>query len=424
MKSLLDSLKISLDRIVPINDPNYIIGEESLLRKFQFWVDSTLLGQQGFLGTVVIGQVGNGKTHFLRYVKKHYNESPDFNVHGIYIPDMFVGGPFVTALNSIYKFIFSGTGNYSLQNYYDSWKKYISQNKDNMETLSKNIIFRYLLNCNNRDEEQLVLSYFSNETLFPDQLKFLRSKFGAKKNFITNDVEFAASICDGLEFIQQITNKSILLLFDEVDKVYSAETNSSCLSRVGVKILTAYRQLFDQLNLRNIRGVICVGTTPEAWKVLSNQTAFERRFRDRKIILKVPKDKSDCVKFIKNRLEEVNYELESSDEETIFNLVSNLNEEKTKTWTDVISQLNYKSEVTKDAIVSEPADIIVQILEDDITAMSWAEIKAKNAVLQKMYPKSAPTPIFTKLENLGKIKILSTSPKTYESVMSEEDSNE
>lgn len=411
---IIDSLKMSLDRTVPINDPKYIIGEEDSLSIFNGWIESVNNGASGFIGGVVLGQVGNGKTHFLRHVRQKYNNEVQ-NIYGIYIPDMFVGGPLVNALNHIYNSLFSGPGNDSLRFFIKDWENYISQN-DYTEYLQNNII-RYLSRCNNTEEVELVLDYFSNKELFPDQLKFLKNKFGAKKSFISNENEFAVAICDALEFIQMLTQKNIALFFDEVDKVYSAETNSVTLTRVGSKILSAYRVLFDNLNIRNIKGLICIGATPEAWDVLSTQTAFERRFKDRKIILKVPKSKKDCYDFIIKRLEEVNYSIQENDTKTIEALINQMQKEKTKTWADVISGLKHNNETSNTIVISSPADLILDILNSAIAPLTWAEIVSKSTKLQEMYPKSQPTPVLNKLKTDKKIKVNSTRPKTYESIL-------
>ncbi|RZT23599.1 hypothetical protein [Fictibacillus sp. BK138] len=416
MSNILDMLKRSLDRTVPISDPDYIIGEELSVETFDSWVNSSLVdGIEGFLGSVVLGQIGNGKTHFLRYIRRHYLEEKD-NMIGIYIPNMFISGPLVDALNEIYKSFFFAPGNSSLKKYYDNWEVYKANTESNIIEQHENIIFRYLMNCNNKEESELVLDYFSGRDLFPDQLKFLKTKFGSKKAFISNENDFSLVSGDAFEFIQLITNKPILLLFDEVDKVYSSETNSVTLTRVGARILTSYRVLFDHLNNKQLKGIICVGATPEAWDVLSKQTAFERRFTDRKLILKVPKTKDDTLNFAIKRLNEINYIPDENEKEFLENIVSSLSDDRLKTWADVITLLRSGQDKKLQKTTSnDPADIILEILDNSLQPLTWAEIVAKSVTLKKMYPKSQPTKIINKLVNDRMIKVSSSRPKTYES---------
>ncbi len=413
-------LKTALDRTVPISDPNYIIGEDENIKEFETWIKSANADNQGLLGSVILGQVGNGKTHFLRFVRKEFNKD-NYNAVGIYIPNMFVGGPLVDALNSIYELLFTSPTNRALTEYYDLWIRFYDTKGQTLDKYGNNEIIRYLLNASNKEESELVLDYFSNKQLFPDQLKFLRNKFGAKKRFITNENDFSQAICDALEFIQIVTEKVIILFFDEVDKVYSAETNSSCITMVGRKILSAYRSLFDALNMRKIKGIIAVGATPEAWDILSTQTAFERRFKDRIIKLKVPKSKEDCFKFIIERLKEINYIVSDDDVNILKEIIGKLSEERTKTWADVISNMRSSNQSKQISTVDDPIEIILEILDNSIVPLSWTEILEKSDTLYNIYPKGQPTKILKKLENEGVIKINSTQPKTYESIAKKED---
>lgn len=410
--NIMELLNKSLDRIVPIADPDYIIGEDYSLKAFDSWVHSCISGTDGFIGTVVLGQIGNGKTHFLRYVRRSYLSS----MIGVYVPNMFISGPFVDALNEIYKTFFYGPGNHVLKHYYLDWQKFKDINK-NLVGDYQNDIIRYLLQCNNQEEAELVLDYFSNQSLFPDQQKFLRNKFGAKKNFITNESDFAKASGEAFEFIQLITGKPLLILFDEVDKVYSSETKSVCLTRVGTRILTSYRVLFDHLNVKHLKGIICIGATPEAWDVLSKQTAFERRFKDRKVVLKVPKSKEDCTHFILKRLQEIEYDPTPSDIEIVRNTVRNLSDENMNSWADVISAIKTGPRSRRlIKVVKDPATIILEVLDNSISPLTWGEIISKSAELRRMYGANQPTPILSKLEKEKLIKSSSTNPKTYESL--------
>ncbi|CAH1215699.1 hypothetical protein PAECIP111893_04008 [Paenibacillus plantiphilus] len=420
-ENVIDILKRALNRTVPITDPNYIIGEDNSIAVFNSWVNNIQSGENGIIGAVVLGQVGNGKTHFLRYMRREYIEKKE-NYVGIYVPDMFVGGPLVNALNSIYKSLFVGSGNKSLKDYLSDWKEYTKNPEAKMPEEVPNELIRYLLACDNSEEMELVLDYFSNKDLFPDQLKYLRTKFGAKKNFINNENDFSQYIGDALQFIQIVTSKSILLFFDEVDKVYSSETNTVTITRVGTKILSAYRSLFDSLNRRGISGAITVGATPEAWDVLSNQTAFERRFKDRMIVLKVPKTKEDSVHFCIDRLEEINYLLQPGDQALVESLIDQIDENKLKTWADVISNVR-SSNGTMRSVKSEldPAKLIVSVLKNTVSPMTWHEILEEDDNLKDIYPKTPPTSLLTKLEKEGRIKINATRPRTYE--IDEDNSN-
>lgn len=415
MINLITKLRISLDRTVPLEDPNYIFGEEASLNGFKEWMKSVDLGN-GFLGAVVLGQIGNGKTHFLRYIRQYYRTND--SLVGIYVPNMFISGPFVDALNGIYSSFFFGPENYSLKTYADKW---LQLDKSKVSLNDNNEIFRYLARCNNKQEVEKVLHYFSNAELFPDDHIFLRSKFGAKKKFIVNENDFAKYTADALEFLQVISQNKILFLFDEVDKVYSADTNSECITRVGLRILSAYRVLFDLLNARNLSGLICIGATPDAWDVLSRQAAFDRRFKHNKIILKVPKTHNDCLLFVNQRLQEIGYTPNETDKEQIKNLVYSIDQEKLKTWADVITALRSDQSEKKVLDSKDPVEQILQVLNNSVAALTWSEIIAKSSVLKQLYPNSQPTPLLTKLEKEGKIKAYPTKPKTYESVVISEE---
>lgn len=406
-EAFLSKIKDALNRTVPITDPGYIIGEEASINEFDSWVRSS---EQGLIGSVVIGQVGNGKTHFLRFVRKKHREQECI---GIYIPDMFVSGPLVNALNGIYKSLFVGSENKSLREFGEVWENYVGSNRASLQQVNNEII-RYLLICNNREEIDLVLDYFSNKDLFPDEIKYLRSKFGAKKTFITNENDFAQYIGDSLEFLQLITGKKIILLFDEVDKVYSSETKSVLLSRVGLKILSAYRGLFDALNRKGLKGIITVGATPEAWQVLSSQTAFERRFKDRTIVLKVPKSKKDCFDFTLQRLDEIHYSANEEEKEVLKEMTNSLDESEVKTWADVISNLRSTREVKQVLKSVEPAELIIEVLDDAIGPLTWSEIIEESDSLKELYPNAQPTSLLNKLSKERKIRINPTRPKTYE----------
>lgn len=407
----LDKLKCVLDRTVPISDPSYIVGEEDAIKKLDRLFISLVHREQGLLGCVILGQIGNGKTHFLRYIRYYY-ESNDSSI-GIYIPDMFVSGPLVDSLRGIYKSLFIGPGNSLLSEYYNKW---ISFKKDKpQEFYNENNIMKYLSICNNKAEEELVLTYYSNIDLIPDQVKFLRNKFGLKKRLISNENDFYKVIGDALEFIYILTNKNILLLFDEIDKIYSYDTNKLSLSRVQAKILSAYRGLFDALNNRKIKGIIVIGATPEAWDILSTQGAFERRFKDNKIILKVPKSKQDCIKFLEDRFDEINLKMDDNDKIIVEEILETLPETKIRTWAEVISNIknyNYKPVEIKD----EPVTEIIKVLNDAISPLTWNEIIKESELLQKIYPKSQPTTLIKKIQKENKIRILDTKPKTYEAI--------
>ncbi|HCL4558106.1 TPA: hypothetical protein N2E03_003749 [Clostridium botulinum] len=412
----IDKLNIVLDRMVPITDPTYIVGEKQAIEKLNSIFNSMESRDRGLIGCVILGQVGNGKTHFLRYVRQYYGKNR--KSVGIYIPDMFVSGPLVDSLNGIYKSLFNGPGNKTLKSYYNEWNNY---KKNETECTDKNNdIIKRLLLCTTEIEEKLILDYYSNIDLIPDQTKYLRSRFGLKKRLIKNENEFYKTTGDALEFINIISKKNILLLFDEIDKLYSSETNKVRLSAVQAKILTAYRGLFDTLNNRNIRGIIAIGATPEAWDILSTQGAFERRFKDNKILLKVPKSREDCEKFIENRFDELNFELTNEDKAVAQRIIAQLAEEKRRTWSEVISNIkNYsrKSIEVKD----DPYNEIMNILNDAIAPLSWNEIVEESNLLKKLYPKSQPTTVLKKLEKENKIKINNTKPRTYEVISGRND---
>lgn len=408
-----EKFKLALERTVPIEDPDYIIGEEDSINNFNEMLDVFKNGYRGIIGTTILGQIGNGKTHFLRYVKKYYDKN---GFVCLYIPDMFVSGPLVDAINGIYKSFFNGSGNQGLVKYLNEWHRYKESNRD----FSNNFIFERLALCNSESEEKLLLDYFSGKELMPDQNKHLRSKFGLKKKCIGNENDFTSMICSVLEFVQIITGKKVLILLDEVDKVYSAETNKISLSRVGLKILTVYRMLFDSLNSKGIQGAVSIGATPEAWEILSDQAAFERRFKDNKLVLKVPKTFDDCFEFIKNRLNEMQIELNEDEEAELNKLIKNLPEEKRKTWADVISNLkNILNNSPAKNLEDNPEQEILNVLRNAILPLTWNEIKDLSDILTKLYPKGQPTSIFTKLMKLNLIQINNTRPKTYESLSSE-----
>lgn len=403
-----EKIKMALDRTVPIDDPEYIVGEADALNKMDMVIKSMQQRNGGILGCVVLGQVGNGKTHFLRYIRKNYKKS----VIGMYIPDMFVSGPLVDALTGIYKSIFNGPGNHSLSCYLNEWK--CVKESEEIQQCTTNKIFKFLQLCTNEVEERLILEYYSGYDMIPDQMKFLRSKFGLKKKIISNEIELYDLAGTALEFIQKVTGKSIVLLFDEVDKIYSADTNKTRMSAVQAKLLTAYRGLFDSLNSRLIKGIVVVGATPEAWSILSTQTAFERRFVDNVIMLKVPKKKEDCIKFIENRYKEINLEFDEEDRKYTTELVSNFEEDRRKTWADVLSNL-MKSEVKSEGEEKDPAQEIMEVLLNAISPLTWNEILQESQFLSEIYPKAQPTALLKKLEKEGKIKVNETKPRTYES---------
>ena len=330
---------------------------------------------------------------------------------------MFVSGPLVDSLNVIYKSIFSGPGNLKLKDYYDCWE--ILKEKNISQYSENNNIIRYLLMCTNKAEEELLMDYYSNIDLIPDQVKYLRNKFGLKKRLINNENEFYKIIGDALEFMHLITNKKLLLLFDEIDKVYSFDTNKLSLSAVQAKILTAYRGLFDILNNRKIKAIIAIGATPEAWDILSTQGAFERRFKDNKIILKVPKTKKDCIDFIDKRFNEINLEINDIDKSIINNIIEDLPENKRRTWAEVISNTkayNHRQTIKEE---EDPSTEIINVLNQAISPLTWSEIVNESETLKKLYPKSQPTTLIKKLQKENKIKIIDTKPKTYETINGE-----
>lgn len=415
----VDKLSIALDRTIPITDPFYIVGEEDAINKLNTLFSSIENRERGLLGCVILGQVGNGKTHFLRYIRQHYCNEHDKNTSiGIYIPDMFVSGPLVDSLNGICRSIFNGPGNMMLNEYYKEWALFKENGTDDLRY--NNNIVKYLLMCTTKIEEELILDYYSNVELIPDQIKYLKSKFALKKRLINNDNEFYKVIGDALEFIYIITKKNILLLFDEVDKVYSSDTNKCRLSAVQAKILTAYRGLFDTLNNRNIKGIIALGATPEAWDILATQGAFERRFKDNKIILKVPKSKEDCIKFVQNRFKELNFEMNKEDRNITQKIIDELSDDRRRTWTEVISNIkNYSKKSIE--VKDDPVEEIINVLIDAIAPLTWNEILEESELLQKLYPKSPPVTSIRKLEKEGKIKILNTKPRTYETINGDND---
>ena len=201
----IDKLIIVLDRTVQITDPIYIVGEENAIVKLNKIFDSIEIRERGLIGCVILGQVGNGKTHFLRYIRQHYQKENDNKSSiGIYIPDMFVSGPLVDSLNGIYKSMFNGPGNNNLKTYYDEW----NENKENIGAINENNnIMKYLLLCKTKEEEELILDYYSGIDLIPDQIKYLKNKFMLKKKLINNENDFFKLIGDSLEFIFTITKK-------------------------------------------------------------------------------------------------------------------------------------------------------------------------------------------------------------------------
>lgn len=409
---MLDKFKITLNRTVPIEDPSYIVGEDQaeksvdkLLKSLQF--------NSGVLGSVVLGQIGNGKTHFLRYIRNRYSIKEN-SFEGIYVPDMFVNGPLVDSINGIYKSFFSGPGNKPLTEYYNILEDYKKNNVLN-ET---NKIMYLLKNCINESEEKLILQYFSGKELFPDELKYLKLKFGLKKSLINNELEFYDLTGNVLEFIQTITSKGILLLFDEVDKIYSADTNKVRMSAVQAKLLTVYRGLFDYLNNKKIRGAVIIGATPEAWNILSTQSAFERRFADNRITLTVPKNIESCKDFIKLRYKENNLDYEKEDEIYIAEHINGLSEDKRKTWAELITNLKRKETKTTEQ-KEDPISEILNILNNSLTPLTWKEIRERSEYLGRIYEKGQPTALLKKLEKENKIIINGTTPKTYENCAGE-----
>ncbi len=409
-------LEIALYRTVPIEDPKYIVGEDKAIESFNNYMKNSEGSRSNVIGVVVLGQVGNGKTHLLRHLRLLHKAD---NINAIYIPDMFVGGPLVEAMNSIYRSMFSGTGNHSLNDYINEWNIYKISNEDSLST-SDNRLIKYLSMCNNEVEENLLLEYFSGSHLVPDQFSFIKRKFGFKKQIIRNDVEFSDLICDSLEFINLISGKRVLLLFDEIDRVYSSETNKISLTKSGTKLLTSYRMLFDALNNRGVSGVIAIGATPEAWDVLSNQSAFERRFKDNNVILSVPKSIMDCEKFVRKRCEENNIELSSDDIKEIKKRITSIDESKRKTWGDLMTVLrrNRVDDIVKS---NDPASEVLRILTNSIAPMTWKEISSESELLIQYYPKGQPTSLLNKLSNEGKLRINPTRPRTYESLEGEYD---
>jgi hypothetical protein len=398
----------ALDRTVPIGDPQYMIGEDETIDVYMKWVDSI---SNGIIGSVVLGQIGNGKTHFIRYIRRKMQE--ETNSIGIYMPDMFINGPLSDALNGLYSSIFRGSGNKNLRDFIDKWgtidiKKHIAM----CET---NNIIRYLLRCNNKDEELLVLDYFSNKEMFPDDLSFLRKRFNAKKRFINNENEFVKAFIDALQFMQLVTGKNILILIDEVDKVYSDSTSTISLTKVGYKILTAYRTLFDYLNANEIRGIITVVATFDAWEVLSWQTAFERRFKDHRIVLKTPKSKSDVFKFVVARFNEIGYEITDEENQLIGEQISNLRDEELKSWADIISGLrNSKKKEKNENGIIDPEQVIIEVLGEAIKPLTWEEMINQSKQLNILYPKGQPTKLLQRMYKEKIISISDTQPYTYE----------
>ncbi len=413
MDATLDKIRCALDRTVPIADPTYIVGEEDAIEKLNRLFKSSKMREQGFLGCVILGQVGNGKTHFLRHLRYYCKDSEVYDCIAIYVPDMFVSGPLIDSLNGIYKSLFNGPGNKLLKAYLSEWKIYKNVNKTNE---IQNNIMKNLSLCINEDEEELIMDYYSGIDLIPDQSKYLRNKYGLKKKLINNENDFCQYIKEALEFLTYVSGKNILLTFDEIDKIYSYDTNKVTLSKVQTKILTAYRSLFDCLNAAQINGIIAIGATPEAWDILGTQGAFERRFRDNTIILKVPKSKQDCIQFIKRRFDEMKMVFTDTDKEISENIIESMPENKRRTWAEVIHNVkNYSQKITENNEV-DPSFEIINVLNNAFTPLTWNEIIDDSELLKKIYPKSQPTTLLKKLERENKIIISNTTPKTYESI--------
>ena len=74
----------SMIRINLIADPEYIVGEDKNVHCYLSWMNRC---NNLMMGSVVLGQIGNGKTHFLRYMRKKVEENE--TAVGIYMPDMF-----------------------------------------------------------------------------------------------------------------------------------------------------------------------------------------------------------------------------------------------------------------------------------------------------------------------------------------------
>lgn len=406
-KEIREKLESSLVRTGVIGDPEYIIGEDKTIDQYGKWVDEC---KNVMMGSVILGQIGNGKTHFLRYVRKKYQDN-DMAV-GIYMPDMFFNGPLIDSLNSLYGSLFKESINNDLVFYLPFWNE-VKQEETEKKYPDNNII-RYLSHCSNEDEKKLVLNYFSNKDLFPDQISYMRKKFAAKKKFINNENDFVKAFVDALQFIQYVTHKKILLFIDEVDKVYSNSTNTISFTRVGAKILTTYRTLFDYLNSCNIEGIITIGATIEAWEVLSHQTAFERRFKDHKVVLKTPKEKADVVEFIQKRFREINITVDSKMIEDIEKYISYLTDYDMKSWADIISALLSRKKAVSEEVIIDPQRAILEVLDNALSPLTWEQMLENSKVLRNIYPNGQPNRVLQNMYKDGKIIINSSKPNTYE----------
>ncbi len=396
----------SMIRINLIADPEYIVGEDKNVHCYLSWMNRC---NNLMMGSVVLGQIGNGKTHFLRYMRKKVEENE--TAVGIYMPDMFFNGPLVDALNSLYASLFKSNVNKDLSTYLEDWEQ---SDKSLANRYVDNNIVRYLTHCNNTDEKRLVLDYFSNKDLFPDQVSFMRKKFNAKKRFINNENDFVTAFVAALQFIQCVTGKKILLFIDEIDKVYSDSTNSISLTKVGYKILTSYRTLFDYLNNCKVEGMITVGTTIEAWEVLSHQAAFERRFKDHQVVLKTPKTKEEVMEFIIKRFQENNVNVENADKKDIEKYVSYLTENDMKSWANIISALLKGKNSDSMNKTIEPEEIILDVLSKSLVPLSWEEMLESSDALAAIYPKAQPIKTLQSMNKRGKIIINEGKPNTYE----------
>lgn len=406
-KEIREKLESSLVRTGVIGDPEYIIGENKTIDQYGKWVDEC---KNVMMGSVILGQIGNGKTHFLRYVRKKYQDND--RAVGLYMPDMFFNGPLIDSLNSLYGSLFKESINNDLVFYLPNWNE---MNKEGVEEkYPDNKIIRYLVHCSNEDEKKLVLNYFSNKDLFPDQVSYMRKKFGAKKKFINNENDFVKAFVDALQFIQYVTQKKILLFIDEADKVYSNSTNTISFSKVGYKILTTYRTLFDYLNNSNIEGIITIGVTIEAWEVLSHQTAFERRFKDHKAALKTPKEKVDVVEFIKKRFCENNIAVDAETIKGIEKYISYLTDGEMKSWADIISALLNRKKIASGEGIIDPQRAILEVLDNALSPLTWEQMLENSKVLRNIYPNAQPNKVLQGMYKEGKIIINNSKPNTYE----------
>jgi hypothetical protein len=404
-KELKEKLGSCLNQLVLIADPEYIVGEDKSISQFKKWLDDC---ESGMMGAVILGQIGNGKTHFLRYLRKKYSKE----AVGIYMPDMFFNGPLIDSLNGLYRLLFQESTNKPLGAYLEWWAQ--MDKEEAVKKYTDNQIIRYLSICDNADEEKLALDYFSNKDLFPDQISYLRKKFAAKKRFINNENEFVKAFVDALQFIQYVTGKKILLLIDEVDKVYSNSTNKVSLSKVGYKILTTYRTVFDYLNNNKEKGIIAVGATIEAWEVLSHQAAFERRFKDHRVVLKTPKEKKDVAEFVSKRLEENGMVVDTDLTRMIEKYVSDLTENERKSWAVIISALQEERHMPQEKVQEDPQAMILDVLDHAFAPLTWEQMLSQSDVLRRIYPNGKPARMLQSMQKEGKIVINDDKPNTYE----------